>query len=81
MLLPTKATVLACAREVEGAGIEKVEPLLLRAAGRPFCNRSPLAFSAPGELRGIDAVKSVVADPANVAQHVRSYLPSTSRAT
>ena len=61
VLEPTKAAVIARADELAGK-IENVEPLLLRAAGQPFYNTSPLDFA-----RLLD-------DPGNVAGNLRTYI-------
>jgi type I restriction enzyme M protein len=61
VLKPTKPAVVARAASLAGK-IENVEPLLLRAAGQPFYNTSPLDFA-----RLLD-------DPANVAGNLRTYI-------
>ncbi len=61
VLEPTKAAVIARAADLAGK-IENVEPLLLRAAGQPFYNTSPLDFA-----RLLD-------DPGNVAGNLRTYI-------
>ncbi len=61
VLEPTKPAVMARAAALAGK-IENVEPLLLRAAGQPFYNTSPLDFA-----RLLD-------DPGNVAGNLRTYI-------
>jgi len=61
VLEPTKAAVIARAADLAGK-IENVEPLLLRAAGQPFYNTSPLDFA-----RLLD-------DPGNVAGNLGTYI-------
>ena len=61
VLEPTKAAVIARAADLAGK-IENVEPLLLRAAGQPFYNTSPLDFA-----RLLD-------DPGNIAGNLRTYI-------
>ncbi len=61
VLEPTKAAVIARAADLAGK-IENVEPILLRAAGQPFYNTSPLGFA-----RLLD-------DPGNVAGNLRTYI-------
>lgn len=61
VLEPTKAAVIARAADLAGE-IENVEPLLLRAAGQPFYNTSPLDFA-----RLLD-------DPGNIAGNLRTYI-------
>ena len=61
VLEPTKPAVIARAADLAGK-IENVEPLLLRAAGQPFYNTSPLDFA-----RLLD-------DPGNVAGNLRTYI-------
>jgi type I restriction enzyme M protein len=61
VLEPTKPAVIARAADLAGK-IENVEPMLLRAAGQPFYNTSPLDFA-----RLLD-------DPGNVAGNLRTYI-------
>ncbi len=61
VLEPTKAAVIARAADLAGK-IENVEPLVLRAAGQPFYNTSPLDFA-----RLLD-------DPGNIAGNLRTYI-------
>ena len=61
VLEPSKAAVIARAADLAGK-IENVEPILLRTAGQPFYNTSPLDFA-----RLLD-------DPANVGPNLRKYI-------
>jgi len=61
VLEPTKDAVVKRAKDLQGK-IGNIDPLLLRAAGQPFYNVSPLNFP-----RLLD-------DPANVAGNLRSYI-------
>ncbi len=61
VLKSTRPAVIARAADLAGK-IENVEPILLRAAGQPFYNTSPLDFA-----RLLD-------DPGNVAGNLRTYI-------
>ena len=61
VLEPTRGTVVARARDLAGK-IDNIDPILLRTAGQPFYNVSPLDFT-----RLLD-------DPSNVAGNPRSYI-------
>jgi type I restriction enzyme M protein len=61
VLEPTKDVVMARAKDLVGK-IDNIDPILLRTAGQPFYNVSPLNFT-----RLLD-------DPANVAGNLRSYI-------
>jgi len=61
VLEPTKDAVVAQATSLQGR-IDNLDPILLRRAGQPFYNTSPLNFA-----RLLD-------DPANVAGNLRSYI-------
>ncbi len=63
VLAPTKASVLATKAADEGR-YTNLEPVLRRSAEQPFFNDSPL------DLRGL------LADPANVAANLRTYVDS-----
>jgi type I restriction enzyme M protein len=62
VLEPTKAAVLAKARELEASGLATMDPILKRTAGQQFYNTSPLTFT------------SLLADDKNVAAALRSYI-------
>ncbi len=66
VLEPTKTKVIARAAELEGK-IENLERLLLRTAGQPFYNTSPLDFA-----RLLD-------DAPNLARNLRTYIRGFSR--
>jgi len=61
VLEPTKAAVVARASDLAGK-IDNLDPLLLKAAGQPFYNVSPLSFT-----RLLD-------DANNVAANLRTYI-------
>jgi len=61
VLESTKDAVVAKAKSLAGK-IDNIDPILLRVAGQPFYNVSPLNFT-----RLLD-------DPANVAANLRSYI-------
>jgi len=61
VLQPMKPAVIARAADLVGK-IENVEPLLLRAAGQPFYNTSPMDFAR------------LLNDPDNVAGNLRTYI-------
>jgi len=61
VLEPTKAAVVARALDLAGK-IDNLDPLLLKAAGQPFYNVSPLSFTR------------LLADANNVAANLRTYI-------
>ncbi|NMM29691.1 MAG: SAM-dependent DNA methyltransferase [Cellulomonas sp.] len=61
VLEPTKDAVVARAKDLAGR-IENIDPILLRAAGQPFYNVSPLNFT-----RLLD-------DAPNIAANLRNYI-------
>jgi len=61
VLEPTKDAVVARAKDLAGK-IDNIDPILLRAAGQPFYNVSPLNFT-----RLLD-------DPSNIAANLRTYI-------
>jgi len=65
VLAPTKASVLATKAANEGK-YTNLEPVLRRAAEQPFYNDSPLDF------------RGLLADPANAAANLRTYVDSFS---
>jgi type I restriction enzyme M protein len=63
----TKDAVLAEAKLRRGQGIENVEPLLRKAAGRKFFNESPLRFAQLAD------------DPRHLATNIRAYIEGYSQ--
>jgi len=61
VLEPTKDAVVARAKGLVGK-IDNIDPILLRAAGQPFCNVSPLNF------------RRLLDDAPNIAANLRTYI-------
>jgi type I restriction enzyme M protein len=62
-----KDDVVARAADLEAAGIQNLEPVLIQVAGQQFYNRSPLRFH------------QLLDDPGRIAQNLRTYIEGYSR--
>jgi type I restriction enzyme M protein len=62
VLEPSKAEVLAKAKELEGRGIKNPDPVLASVAGEQFFNTSPLTFT------------KLLDDPPHIADKLRAYI-------
>ena len=62
VLEPTKAAVIARAKQLEGSKVTNVEPILNRVAGQVFHNTSAFDF------------KTLLGDPVNVAANLNAYI-------